>query len=433
LKRPTSQSRAEGLCPGRVASVRRWHLALAGLAVWIAPSVALATQAELFGAGPRSTALAGAGTSLGLDAESALMNPAKLAPAVKELSFGLRASNFNLELEWDGSEEPYPADNATGFFLGATTPLSDGDVEAAFGLFAGSPPDYIVRARLPFAEEPDFPTLVRRASAFDFAAGLGLRYDFFSLGIGIRALAALTGTVGAEDRNGTPVQVVSNELVPAWAPVFGLGFEPGADFSVGMSLRTVLRADFDVTLATDDLGGVPLPPMHVRGVAHFEPLRLDTEVSRRFDRTTLLVALGYERWSDYPGTLGSTLECPDDVPACGTSAPAAPNASDVFVPRVAVSHDVSFSTLGATLRAGYSFVPAALPEQRGAANALDSARHGLAVGYSVGFGRAYLPLHLDGAFRFDLLAPRTHEKTSGTELTTRGNVVSFVFGARIDL
>ena len=125
-------------------------MALAGFFVGIAPSVATATQAELFGAGPKSTALAGAGTSLGLDAESALMNPAKLAPASKELSFGLRASNFHLELQWDGAEEPYPADNATGSFLGVTAPLSDGDVETAFGLFAASPPDFIVRARLPF-------------------------------------------------------------------------------------------------------------------------------------------------------------------------------------------------------------------------------------------------------------------------------------------
>jgi long-chain fatty acid transport protein len=403
------------------------------LFVWLAPSVAVATQAELFGAGPKSTALAGAGTSLGLDAESALMNPAKLAPAAKQLSFGLRASNFNLELEWDGAREPYPADNATGFFLGVTTPLSDGDVETAFGLFAGSPPDYIVRARLPFAEEPDFPTLVRRASAFDFSTGLGLRHDFFSLGIGIRALAALAGTVGVEERAGIPAQVVSNELVPAYAPVFGLGLEPGADFSVGVSLRTALRADFDVTLETSGLGGIPLPPMHVQGVAHYEPLRLDTEVSRRFDDTTLLAALGYERWSEYPGTLGPTTECPEDVPACGTSAPRPPGASDALVPRVAVSHEFSLASLNATLRGGYAFMPSVLPEQRGESNALDAARHGLAAGYSVGFARASLPLHLDGAFRFDVLAPRSHEKADGTKLVTRGSVVSFVFGARIEL
>jgi len=399
----------------------------------LAPRTALATPAELVGTGPRSTALAGAGTSLELAAESALMNPAKLAPAAKELTFGLRASRFVLELEQAGTAEPFSAESSKGFFLGATTPLSDGRIQSAFGLFAASPPDFIVRADLPFAEEPDFPLLVRRSSAFDFAAGLGLKIDGLSFGVGLRVLAALSGTVGVKQQDGVPTQVVDNELVPAVAPVFGLGVEPGGDFSIGASLRTALRADFDVTLATSGLGGIPLPPMHVRGVAHYEPFRVDTEVSRRFDRTTVLVALAYERWSDYPGPLGSTLECPDDVPACGTSAPPPPDASDVFVPRLAGSHEFSIAKMSSVVRAGYAFVPPALPEQRGAANAFDSARHGLSLGYSLGLPPGGVPLHLDAAFRLDLLVPRTHEKADGSEIRTSGHIQTFVFGARVDL
>jgi long-chain fatty acid transport protein len=420
--------RKNGLRPG--IALRAGALAAA---LVVGPKTALATPAELFGTGPRSTALAGAGTSLELDAESALMNPAKLAPAAKQLSFGLRTSRLVLELEQAGAQRRFPAESAKGFYLGVTAPLSDGDVESAFGLFAGSPHDFIVRADLPFAEEPDFPLLVRRSSAFDFAAGLGVKVDSLSFGLGLRVLAALTGNVGVQERDGVPSQVIDNELVPALAPVFGFGFEPGGGFSLGASLRTALRADFDVTLATSGLGGIPLPPMHVRGVAHYEPLRVDAEVSRRFERTTLLVALGYERWSDYPGTLGSTLECPSDVPTCGSSAPEPPNASDIVVPRLAGEHEFGASTLKAAVRAGYSFVPAALPEQRGPANAFDSARHGFSLGYSLGLPPDAVPLHLDAAFRFDLLVPRTHDKTNGESVRTSGSVQSFVFGARLDL
>jgi hypothetical protein len=411
---------------------RRTRAALVGISVAFAPGAALGTQSELFGAGPRSTALAGAGTSLALDAESALLNPAMLAPAVKELSFGLRASRFSLELEQDGVSEPFSVESAKGFFVGATTPLSDGEFESAFGLFAGAAPDFIVRAHLPFAEEPNFPLLVGRANAFDFAAGLGLRHDIFSLGLGLRVLAALSGEVGVEQRDGAPVQVVHNELLPAAAPVFGAAVEPGADFRVGASLRTALRANFDVTLATSGLG-VALAPMHIRGVAHYEPLRIDAEVSRRFERTTLLVALGYERWSDFPGSLGSTLQCPDEVPECGSSAPPPPNANDIVIPRLGASHEFSIAKASATVRGGYAFVPAALPEQRGASNTLDSARHGLALGYSLSLPPDGLPLHLDLAFRLDLLAPRTHEKRDGSELGTSGHVETFVFGTRLDL
>ncbi len=406
---------------------------LVGLCPLFAAGPAGATPAELFGAGPRSTALAGAGTSLALDVESAVVNPALLAPAQKQLAFGLRASRFVLSLEENGVERPFSADGVPGFFLGAVTPLSDGDVETAFGLFAGSPPDFIVRARLPFAEEPDFPLLVGRASAFDLAAGLGLRHDFFSLGIGIRALAALTGTTGVVERDGQISQVVNNELAPAYAPVFGLGIEPGGGFSIGASLRTVLRANFDVTLETSGLGGIPLAPMHVRGVAHYEPFRLDAELSRRFESSMLLIGVSYERWSDYPGPLGATVECPDDVSGCGTRAPPPPDASDVWVPRLAGSHEFSIARMNAVVRAGYAFVPAALPEQRGASNTLDSARHGFSLGYSLGLPPTGIPIHLDVAFRFDLLAPRTHHKTDGSELETSGNVQTFVFGTRLEL
>ncbi|HEX6275422.1 MAG TPA: hypothetical protein VFZ53_20420 [Polyangiaceae bacterium] len=400
----------------------------------MAPRHASATPSDLIGTGPQSTALAGAGTSLALDAESALVNPARLAPATKELAFGLRASRFVLELDRNGATEPFSVESEKGFFLGVTAPLSDGEVESAFGLFGGSPTDYIVRARLPFAEEPDFPLLVRRASAFDLTAGLGVRASMFSFGLGVRVLAALTGTVGVKQSDGVAMQVVDNELVPAAAPVFGLGFDPGGDFSIGATLRTALRANFDVTLATSGLGGIRLPPMHVRGVAHYEPLRVDAEVSRRFERTTGLLAIGYERWSDYPGTLGSTLECPDDVVTCGSSAPSPPDASDIVVLRLAGSHEFAIDRMSAVLRAGYSFVPAALPEQRGATNRFDSARHGFALGYSLGLPPDWmLPLSLDAAFRFDLLAPRTHDKTSGETIETSGHVQTFVFGARLGL
>jgi hypothetical protein len=377
--------------------------------------------------------MAGAGASLGLDAESTLSNPAMLAPAHKQLGFGLRTSLFVLELERGGVSQPFSVESAKGFFLSAVTPLSDGEFESAFGLFAGSPPDFIVRARLPFGEAPDFPLLVGRSTAFDLGAALGLKYRFLSLGVGIRALAALSGMVGVEDRNGQPVEVVDNELVPAWAPVFGLGLEPGADLSIGVALRTALRANFDVTLATDDLGGIPLAPLHIQGVAHYEPFRADAEISRRFGRTLVLFALGYERWSDYPAPLGPTIECPDGVPACGTRPPASPNASDVFVPRIAGSHELSLARMQVILRAGYAFAPAALPEQNEAANDLDAARHALSFGYSLGLTRTGIPLHLDGALRFDLLAPRTHRKPDGTELGTSGHVQTFLFGVRIDL
>jgi hypothetical protein len=96
-------------------------------------------------------------------------------------------------------------------------------------------------------------------------------------------------------------------------------------------------------------------------------------------------------------------------------------------------HEFDIAKMRAVVRAGYAFVPAALPEQDGAANALDSARHGFSLGYSLDLPPVGVPLHLDAAFRVDLLVPRTHEKPDGSELGTSGHVETFVFGARVEL
>src|SRR5690349_20222475 len=126
--------RARSLLPRR--AVRRVALVAAGFAALRAPS-ALATPAELFGAGPRSVALGGSGTSLSLGPESALLNPATLAGSDrKELELGLRVTRFSLELERAGVTEPYSAGLSKGLMIGVLAPLSRGRVRTGFGLFA---------------------------------------------------------------------------------------------------------------------------------------------------------------------------------------------------------------------------------------------------------------------------------------------------------
>jgi long-chain fatty acid transport protein len=125
---------------------------------------------------------------------------------------------------------------------------------------------------------------------------------------------------------------------------------------------------------------------------------------------------------------------------CGTPAPPPPDYSDVISPRLGVELEVAAHPVDLTLRGGYAFVPTPVPEQTGLGNAFDATRHGFALGYRVAFAGHVLPLHFEGALRFDWLAPRTHEKESaeaaeslGPVVTTHGNVVSWVFGVGVDL
>jgi hypothetical protein len=399
-----------------------------------------ATPAALFGAGPRGIALAGGGTSLPLGPESVLVNPAELAfePA-SSLVVGLRASDFSLSYDARGVEHAYPAELSKGLVIGVAAPLvrptRDG-WHAALGLFAESPPDFLVRAHLPLPEQPNFPLVVGRAGALNLGLGLGVGYGPFAAGVGLEVLATLSGRDVVAGESGAPGGV-SDELLPAFGPAFGASADLGSAGRIGLALRTVLRADFDVNVAATELAGVVgIVPLNVQGIAHYEPLKADLEYSRDFGPYDLVVGARYEHWSAFPGWLAQTVDCPPEVP-CGTAPPPPPNYHDVVVPRAGLERTFDAPGLRITARAGYSFVPSAIPEQHGSANTFDADRHAVAVGYRVHLERL-LPLDVDGACRLDFLVDRTHKKDVpdgplGPEVTTHGKILTWSFAVRMAL
>jgi hypothetical protein len=403
---------------------------------------ARATPAALFGAGPQSIALAGGGTSLPLGAESVLVNPAELAlEPNKTLLFGLRATSMSLSITSNGVTSPYPAELSKGLVIGVTAPLvpltPDG-WHAALGLYAETPPDFLVRAHLPLAAEPSFPLVVGRAGALDLGLGLGVGYGPVSAGFGVEVLAELSGRDVVAGDTGAP-SGIGDELLPAWGPEVGVSADFGAAGRLGVAFRSVLRADFDVHVAATTLAGViGIAPLNIEGIAHSEPLKVDAEYSKSLGAWTLLAGARYEHWSAFPGWLGQTIDCPSGVP-CGTPSTPPPGYSDVVVPRVGVERTFATERFSVTARAGYSFVPTPVPEQRGETNELDADRHALGLGYRVHLSR-YVPLDLDGALRLDFLVPRANHKDGaaaegplGPEITPHGTLVTWAFGMRVAL
>jgi hypothetical protein len=435
--------------PGRVSLRRksffvgsrphaRFCAASCALVLLFPAGLARATPAELFGPGPKSVALAGSGTSVELGPESTLANPALLAEVEgKELVVGFRDTRFALELDSDGVTAPFPADLSTGLYAGVASPLELSGLRAGLGLFAQTPPDYLVRANRQLAEQAQFPLLVGRTESLDLGVALGFGLGPVSFGAGVRVLAALSGDVTVQSGEGSGAGI-ANQLEPAWAPEVGLAFDLGKSFALGLVARGTLRADFDVNVAPTPLGALSIAPLNVEGIAHYEPLRIDLEGSRRFGAATLILGLRYERWSDFPGWLSPTIDCPPEHEPCGTPAPPPPDYSDAFVPRVAGAYRFDMRKVAVELRAGYTFVPTPVPEQTGASNVFDATRHGLSAGYSLELPAAVVPLHFDAAFRLDLLVPRTHTKSapspgSPSSVTPRGTVSTILFGAGVSL
>ncbi len=412
-------------------------LLAAAMALAAGPRTARATPAELFGAGPRSTALAGAGVSLEMGPEAALTNPALLAAATKELDIGLRATRFALSIEASGRSEPFPAELSKSLCFGVSAPLVDGPLALGFGLFAQTPPGFVVRARVPLEGVPTFPLLVGRADALDLGAGLGARIGPLGVGVGVRALAALAGRVAVTEEQGHTASSVSTRLLPSVAPVLGATLDVEPVGRLGFALRGPLRADFDVDVAAASLGGLGIVPLHVQGVAAYEPLRIDLELSRAIGAVTAVVGARFEHFSAFPGWAGPTVECPPADRRCGTPPGEPPGYHDVVSPRVGATLATGWlapATL--ELRAGYTLAPTPIPEQTGRSNVFDATRHGLAFGYSITLPPALAPLRLDTAFRFDLLAPRRHDKlpeAGGGSITTHGHTETLLVGAGVEL
>jgi long-chain fatty acid transport protein len=345
-------------------------------------------------------------------------------------------SRFSLDLERAGTTERYPAALSKGLMLGVMAPLTRGRVRTGFGLFAETPPDFVVRATIPHDGTPTFPLLVGRSESLDLGAGIGARLGPLSLGVGVRALAALSGSVSVAEQGGAATTGVGTRLLPAWAPVFGAALDLGEIGRAGLAVRSVLRADFDVNVAASTLGPIGLAPLNIEGVAAYEPLRVDLELSRDFGRLSLALGARYERWSAFDGWVGRTVDCPASRQSCGTPLPPPADYSDIVSPRLGVAYRFGLRSVELTARGGYTLVPTPVPEQRGAKNELDATRHGFAAGYSVELPESTLPLRLDAAFRFDVLAPRTHTKSdaaAGPPLRTRGSAQTIVFGAGVKL
>ncbi len=354
-------------------------------------------------------------------------NPAYLAGPRPLVLTGFQSARF--ALEGGGAQH----DAAPAALLGFTLPVPLGGSEYGLTLavLAATPPDLLVRAELPYAEQPQFPLLLQRAHAIDFAAGAGLKLAWFRFGLGVRALAGLEGDADVvNDASGARTHV-EDTLAPTLAPVIGLGAD-GKHDSAALVGKAALRARFDVDLHAGDVGSLKLPDLHVAGTAHYDPAELDLEWLHRFGRrakTSLRLALSYRRWSDFDSFVDPTVECPSTQPSCAALPEETVVLADTLVPRAGVEHGLEVGPLELALRAGYFYEASPLPEQVGAANRFDNARHVFTLGYGVHVGGASLDL----AYQHHELVSRVHHKDTGGEIDTSGSINLVALGLELEL
>jgi long-chain fatty acid transport protein len=253
--------------------------------------------------------------------------------------------------------------------------------------------------------------LSARAHALDLGLSLGARLSAaWFVGLGLRGLSGLEGNVRVANQNqpgGVEVDLSLN-----LAPVAGVLFRPTSRDSFGLAFRGALSAPFEVEVADQGLPGIALPPLHIDGIAHYDPAEFAAEWAHGFGSTRAALGVTYQRWSAFSGWLGRTVSCPPEQPECAALGKEEVELSDTLSPRLGISHVLDLGSADLTLRAGYAFEASPLPEQTGSANRWDNARSIVTLGWGVSL--LDVPLGLNLVYQAHLLHERTHEKSDPT-------------------
>ncbi len=417
----------------RSTSKRSFDTVVLGCAITLGTPLlaanAHASPQDVFGYGPRVTAMAGAGASMGLGFETVRSNPSLLTLSQeRSLSVGWLGAFFQLDANGN-----IPAEPVSGTLIGGTLPLPfEGFLKnrVAIGLGFFTPFELVARARLLYPEKPKFPIADRIHSV---AVQMGLGIDIghgFRIGGGFSALAGLTGkVVVATDASGRVGTVVEDTLVAAYGPIFGASFERGP-YRIGATYRGELRGPFDVVITVKDLGGIVVPPLNISGIAQYDPHQVELEGSRQVGPFRLAIGATFRHWSAYPGAVEATVRCPlinpvEDAVPCTPLTPEPASYSDTLSPRIAAEGTFPMGR-GITMkgRTGFAFEPSPAPEQTRIANNFDNHRSVIGLGYCLSLASPWPRIDIDLFSQFQILHDRSHKKQDGTVFKTSGSAIA---------
>lgn len=387
-----------------------------------------ASPEDVFGFGPRTMAMGGAGAALGRGFEAVWGNPALLSiERQRALDLGFLGAVFDLR-----APDRIDYNPLSGSFIGAVLPVPFAGAlkdRVTLGLGFFTPFDVIVRGRILYPETPTFLLADRTASvAVQVALGVDVGHGI-RVGAGFAALAALTGSVlVATDASGRIGTVVEDTLVAAYGPLVGVSYERKG-YRAGLTFRGELSGRFNVVIDVRDLGQIVVPPLNISGLAQYDPMQFALEVARVEGPWHIAAGLTVKHWSAYPGPAEATVRCPEIDPdtgepatePCGALVPAPVNYSSTVVPRIGVERVLKPSrTVSMTLRAGYFLEMSPAPDQTNEANLYDNTRSVFGLGYGIELGSPLPRLRFDIATQMHVLHPRTHTKEAGVSSDNPG-------------
>ncbi len=392
------------------------------LAAWAATCVlapgpsAQANPLDLFGFGPRSSALAGACTAACTDAAANFHNPGALAAVRQvELAVGYTLAAFDLKL--NGEEQP--VDDSRGVLASVVMPAEIGGMPVAFGTGIFLPDQRLTRVRALPSTQPRWVLFDNKPQRLSVTANLSVEpLPGLQVGGGITYMAATRGTVRLKgelvvpDPEGERTSLLSSVDVDLeairypsagarWAPndrwAFAVAWR--SEFSLDLDLTTVIEGDLiqtsefveDTTLSE----GARFQLRSTNRVL-FSPHQVVAGVAATPVPSARISAdLAWSRWSTFPtpaATVAPELSLPgllDDATSLFPTTPATPppDFHDTLSPRVGAELDfITTPAHTVTARVGYAFEPTPAPVPTGPMNLVDTDRHvfGLGLAWQIG-------------------------------------------------
>lgn len=401
----------------------------------LAPLSSRASTFDTYGFGARGIAMGGAQTADARDFTATFYNPSLLVLHDKV--------NFGLGFFYEDPNVSATPDAASPTF-DAQSPQSSASWTAGFVFpFAGKlhkrvslgvglsiPTKNLLRVA---SFEPSIPTWYLYENSPDriqIFAGLGIKpLDWFSLGVGIQALADFSGDVEFNvdifNKSFAKREIV-NELATREALVAGLTFMPTHNFQFAFSYRGAMELDYE--LPTDiQLGDLGTLTLDVKGVTFYTPHEVTLGVKwDPIPELTLTADLEYAIWSKAPNPAVSvSVRFSGDLAqglgldqALKLDSQDAPNGFvDILIPRIGLEYRIGENF---TARAGYFFRPTMVPEQNGLTNLLDGPTHVISAGLGVSFmsplGALAEPVRIEAVFQHGFVGSRDAQKSAANPL-----------------
>jgi long-chain fatty acid transport protein len=392
----------------------RWLIVLAALAL---AGPARANPLDTYGFGARAIGMGGGFTAAASGTESLYYNVAGLAdlehPAA---TVGVLVSERSYRVHGAADRDEWLALAQ----LGLATPLPLGEAMARrlfLGLAISVPTSSLYDVVLPDDVTPAFPLIGDRDKRLVAALGLAARLtDWAEVGVGLTVLPDVRADVLVDLRQVGGVNETRIQVKPALAAMAGLKVRPLPWLAVGAAWRSAHHTRIDLSPVRVDVAS-NLDPFQAQITAstyslpHEVALGVEARVTDAWTLAADVTWSHFGSWVVASPAVALCEGCPRDCstgqcsPACAmgvcTSSfrDEAPPLSfrDTFAPRAGAEwHPVE----GASVRAGYGFVPSPVPAQTGATSLIDGHRHVVSLG--AGWAFLHLPAGWPQTIALDL-------------------------------